>query len=110
MIEGAEGNTAKWLMQYKWTSSPTQNPEGQEVEYRGRCTKETIFSTTLCPNKKLPLGAPKMHVIRLPDSAKGFVQQVQRWANSREHTTTLGAGPASGRQRSSGTRWLHVAK
>ena len=88
MTQDAEGNTAKWLLQHRWTGPPTLTQGSTLSEKRGRGTSSTTFTTRLCPNKKLPTGAPKTRFIRLLDAAKGSVQQVQRWVRGRDRLAT----------------------
>ena len=88
MTDNADGNTAKWLLQHRWTGPPILMQGGAYSEKHGWGTSSTTFTTKLSPNKKLSTRAPKTRVIRPLDAAKGSVHQVQRWGHGRERSTT----------------------
>ena len=74
--------------------------EPRQLDKRGRGTQRTITTTKLCPNKKLPSGAPKTRVIRIMDTVKGALKQVLQYVRAHElaELTRLGRWPRGVKQ------------
>ena len=51
-----------------------------------------MTTTKLCPNKKLPSGAPKTRVIRIMDAVKGALKPVLRYVRARKQASLARLG------------------
>ena len=66
-------------MRTQWPGPPVLKPTNRELDRRGRGTTRTMTLTKLCPNKKLPSGAPKTRATQLLDAVRRSPQRYVRW-------------------------------
>ena len=76
--------TAASVMRSQWPGPPVLKITKPERNQRGRGATGTTTATKLCPNKKLPSGAPKTRVIKLMDAIKGSLKPVLRYIHQRK--------------------------
>ena len=88
-----EGVASHDVMRLHWRGPPSLLPAERDSNIRGRGTAATTTVTKLCPNKKLPSGAPKTGLIRMMDAIKGALKPVQRYIRARESQTCPAPGP-----------------
>ena len=95
VMELGEDGTMESTVRMHWPGPPVAKTDAKELEKRGQGTLRTVAITKLCPNKKLPSGAPKTRVIRILDAVKGAVKQVLRyvWAQEQANLARLGGWP-----------------
>ena len=72
----------------------------QELDKRGLGTLHTTSITKLCPNKKMPSGAPKTKAIQIMDAMRGALKLVLRYV--REQEIFVETRPCRGPRRCSG--------
>ena len=85
-----EDCTATSVMQNQWLAPPVLKVTEPEMSERGRGTTRTTTVTRLCPNKKLPSGAPKTRVIQVMDA--GSLRPVQRYVHQQDTCEEVGPG------------------
>ena len=95
LMELGEDSTVESALRVHWPGPPVVKADPMELEKRVRGTSHTVATTKLCPNKKLPSGAPKTRAIRIMDAVKGALKQVLRYVRAQEQAglTRVGGWP-----------------
>ena len=86
LLDVREDGRAGATLRTQWPGPPVLRTTGLEMDRRGRGTTRTMTVTKLCPNKKLPSGAPKTRAIRLMDAVRGSRKPVQRYVRWQEES------------------------
>ena len=87
-----EDCTAASIMQSQWPGPPILKVTKPEMNERGRGTTHTTTVAKVCPNKKLPSGAPKTRMIKLMNAIRGSLKPVLRYVHQREASEEIRPG------------------
>ena len=63
LLDLQDDGSAEATMRAQWPGPPVLRTSGIEMDRQGRGTTRMLTVTKMCPNKKLPSGAPKTRAI-----------------------------------------------
>ena len=92
LLELTEDSTKEYVMRTQWPGPPTVRLAQKEENKQGRGATRTTTVTKLCPNEKLPSGAPKMRTIRMMDVVKGSLRQVHNYVRQQKNMAGIRLG------------------